>query len=133
MVFSGSLVFLYLKIDNNWEIIGGMRNTSLSLNTQLIDSSNVSSSAWRKLQNASGLKHINIAAVGIFTDTKSHKMLRKMAFSSEAGEYKLSFPNGDNLIGHFQISHYERLGNVAEEECYQISFASSGEVNYFSD
>jgi len=129
MVYSGSLVLLYIKA-SEWLLVGGMRNTKLALSNQLIDSNNILNNSWRELQTSSGLKHISISAVGIFTDNQAHKIMRQYAFTAEFGEYKLCFPNGDNLIGKFQINHYERLGNFAEEECYNINLESAGEINY---
>lgn len=128
MIYSGSLVLLSLKLADKWQTIGGMRNLKMVASSQLIDSSNNSSIAWRELLDESGLRHISISGAGAYTDSEGEQHLQELVFAGMIAEYKFKFANGSSLTGKFQISHYERLGEMNEEENYIINLESSGEV-----
>ncbi|MCT4635172.1 MAG: phage tail protein [Rickettsiales bacterium] len=128
MIYSGSLVLLSLKQADQWQAVGGMRNLKMVVNSQLIDSSNNNSIAWRELLNEAGLRYVSISGSGAFTDSAGEIYLQELVFTGKLAKYKFKFANGSSLIGKFIISHYERLGEVNEEENYVINLESSGEV-----
>ncbi len=133
MLYSGSLVLLSLKIEETWQEIGGMRSTKMVINNQLIEASNIAGGNWRELLDQAGLLHLNINGMGVFLNSKAEQFIQKLAFRAKTAEYKLVFASKDYLIGNFQITHYERLGEVDEEECYIIALASSGKIEYLLD
>ena len=94
--------------------------------------SNVAGGNWRELMNQAGLLHININGEGVFLNSQAEKIIQKIAFKAILSEYKLAFASGDYLVGVFQIIHYERFGEVDEEECYAITLANSGRIEYYS-
>lgn len=126
MIYSGALVILHLKLQDKWQIIGGMRNVRLLVNTQLIDSSGHSSNGWRELLPEAGLRQVNISGSGAFTNSEAERNIQELALTGKFGEYKITFGNGGSLSGKFQISHYERLSEMTSEEGYVISLESSG-------
>lgn len=128
MIYSGSLVLLSLKLAEQWQTVGGMRNLKMVVNSQLIDSSNNNSIAWRELLNEAGLRYVTISGSGAFTDSAGEKNLQELVFLGKLAEYKFKFANGSSLIGKFIINHYERIGEVNEEESYTINLESSGEI-----
>lgn len=128
MIYSGSLILLSLKLADKWQTVGGMRNLKMVVNSQLIDSSNNSSVAWRELLDESGLRHVSITGSGAFTDSDGEKHLQELVFAGKIAEYRFKFANGSSLLGKFQISHYERLGEINEEENYVINLESSGKI-----
>lgn len=128
MIYSGSLVLLHLKLNDEWHIIGGMRDTRLEVSSQLIDATHNNSGAWRELLPDSGLRYVNITGSGAFTDSEAEKKIQELVFLGKIAEYRLEFANSSSLTGDFQISHYERFGNVNSEENYVISLASSGKI-----
>lgn len=107
-----------------------MRTTRFLLNNQLIDITHKESGKWRHLLENAGASSISVTGSGVFTDNKSEKMLREMAFENKRASFLLTFGNGDKLEGDFIISTYERIGNVSEEEIYNISLESAGKVEY---
>ncbi len=126
-MYNGALMLLKLKINDNWQVIGGMRTTRLLINRQSTESNNISSYAWKEILG-SGLKQININATGIFTGNEAEKQIYKLAFSGDLAEYSLELADKESLQGKFQITHYDRFGDVDEEEGYSICLASSGEI-----
>ena len=105
-----------------------MRDTRLEVSSQLIDATHNSSGAWRELLPDAGLRYVNITGSGVFTDSGAEKKIQELVFLGEIAEYRLEFANSSSLTGNFQISHYERSGNVNSEENYVISLSSSGKI-----
>ena len=132
---SGSLMLLkvYNVENKNFEIVGGMRTTKFLLNNQLIDNTTKESGKWRELLPEAGQSHISICGTGIFTDKNSELIVRNAAFDNRALSFRLSFANGDILLGMFLIDVYERVGNMEEEEQYNVGLESSGKVSYESE
>jgi predicted secreted protein len=130
-IYSGSLVLVYLNHELDWKLIGGMRTTSFSLNSELIDSSNIANDSWRELFNGGGLKSISISISGAFSDNEAERKIRKLAFLGELEKYKISFSNGETLVGKFQISYYQRIGDFNDEELYALKLESSGRIDFF--
>ena len=132
MIYSGSLVTLHVKLQDQWLVIGGMRVTKLVMNSQLVDVSNSSSGAWRELMDEAGVRKVNIIGSGAFSSSEAEKYIQKLAFVGKLAEYKLSFANNSELSGLFKINHYERLGEMNEIENYVISLESSAKILFKS-
>lgn len=126
MIYDGSLVMLHLKMHGKWQALGGMRTTKLEINNQLIDASNYSNGPWREVLSEAGGRYVSISGSGAFTDAEMN--LEFLAMGNKIAEYKLSFANGSDLIGKFQISHYEHIGKIGMEENYILSLESSGRI-----
>lgn len=130
---SGSLMLLKVakrEASKDYYVVGGMRTTKFVLNNRLIDITNKESGKWRELLSDAGISSINIAGAGVFTDKASEHKIREIAFANKAAGFQMTFGNGDTLEGSFVINHYERSGNIGEEEEYNISLESSGNVIY---
>lgn len=130
---SGSLMLLKIakrEDQKEYAVIGGMRTTKFVLNNRLIDITNKESGKWRELLSDAGISSINIAGAGVFTDQTSERKIREIAFANRIADFQMTFGNGDTLEGAFVINHYERSGNVGEEEEYNISLESAGRVIY---
>ncbi len=126
---------LLLKIGDGgtpeiFTVIGGLYTTTIRVNNQPVVSTDVESGKWRKLLPNSGVQSITINADGVFSDSNSENMLRAYSFSNEIHNYELCFGNGDILIGAFQISHYNRIGNHNDAERFSITLQSSGSITY---
>ena len=132
MIYDGSLVLLGLKIKNDYQLVGGMYTTKFELNNQLIKANNISSNNWRELLNNSGIRYLNITVSGVFSNSESEQAIKKLAFSGDLAEYKISFQSQESLVGKFKIKYYERIGSINEEEHYMIGLASSGTILTFS-
>jgi len=105
-----------------------MYTTKFELNNQLIEANNISSDNWRELLDNSGIRYLNITVSGVFSNSESEQAIKKLAFSGDLAEYKISFHSQESLIGKFKIKYYERIGSINEEEHYMVGLASSGAV-----
>ncbi|MGB4191005.1 MAG: phage tail tube protein [Rickettsiales bacterium] len=128
-MFNGSLVFLYIKITDDWEIIGSINNIKLDLSNQLIAINNINNdNSWKENANLSGVRQVNITSSGVFSSSRAENYIQKLAFSGAGAEYKVEFGKRNNLVGNFHIEHYQHIAQMEEEETYNISLVSSGEV-----
>lgn len=129
---SGSLMLLkvYNDVLEKFEVVGGMRTTKFLLNNQMVDVTTKESGKWRYLLSGAGISYITISGSGIFTDKKSERIIREAAFDNKLLDFEICFGNGDVLLGKFIVNVYERIGNMAEEEIYNLGLESSGHVTY---
>lgn len=133
VIQSGSLMLLKIGrglAPEQYVTVGGMRTTRFLLNNQMIDASHKESGKWRLLLDKAGISSLSISGSGVFTNSDAELILRQKAFSNQGANFMICFGNEDVLRGQFVISVYERIGNFAEEEGYNISLESSGEVTY---
>jgi len=129
----GSLMLL--KVGNagspeTFTTVGGMRVTKFILNSQIVDSSNKDSGAWRQLLADAGTRFISISGNGIFTDSASEETVRQISFSNQQRNFQITFGNGDSLSGAFIISSYERSGEYNGEENYAMTLESAGVITF---
>lgn len=108
--------------------IGGLRDISLRLNNDAIESNNLTSGKYRRLISQSGISSMAISGKGYFTDSTSEETLRGYAFSGTSNNFEISFGNGDKISGAFVIKNYERSGNWASQEDYSIILQSAGGI-----
>ncbi len=127
---AGSLMLIKVKIDDVYQIIGGLRTTRMVINNDLIDISSKSSGKWRTLLNGAGISSISISGGGLFTNSASEQLIREYAYNNEVAEYLLTFGNGEKVLGKFMINHYERSGNHQEEENYNLTLESTGKITW---
>ncbi|MBP9792032.1 MAG: hypothetical protein KBC27_02365 [Rickettsiales bacterium] len=124
------LLKVYNELSQEFEVVGGMRATKFLLNNQIVDVTTKESGKWRDLLSGAGISYIAISGSGIFTDKKSEQIIRVAAFENKLLDFQISFGNGDVLSGEFLVNVYERIGNMAEEELYNLGLESSGQVSY---
>lgn len=127
----GSLVLI--KIGNGgipeiFTTVGGLRTSRIAINSQLLNTTNIESSAWRQLLNSAGQRSVSINGSGAFTDAASEEILRSKAFSGSIANYQFVFSNGDYITGPFLVGFYERSGDYDAEETFSITLESAGNV-----
>jgi TP901-1 family phage major tail protein len=108
--------------------IGGLLTTRLFIDNALVDASNLAAGAWRKLQTTAGQQSMTLSGSGVFTDSAAEEILRGNAFANAVQNYELHFSNGDIVRGAFQITRYERTGNMGEEARYALTLESAGAI-----
>lgn len=112
--------------------VGGAQLTAMSVDQTIIDASDVSSGAWRKVQSGSGVRSLIMRIRGVFEGSAAEEALRMMAFSGAANNFELHFGNGDVLSGSFVISAYERSGAHDDAEGYEATLQSVGAISFAS-
>lgn len=133
-IFEGSLVTL--KIGNGstptetFTQVGGLENVKMRVRSRMVESSNLSTGRWRELISGAGVVSLSISASGKFGDATSEETLRNAAFANTLKNYEFVFGNGDKVSGAFQISDYERFGDMESEEGFSVALESGGDITY---
>ena len=131
---AGSGNDLLLAVDTNgsgsYSTVAGLQTTNMTLNNALVPITNKGSSHFRELLQDGGEQSISIGIAGVFLDSAAEETVRGFAFSNLIKNYRLTFPNGDTLIGGFQIANYERSGDNDAEERFSCTLESSGTFTF---
>jgi len=128
-------VLVLIKIGNGagpeiFTTVGGLQASSMKLDNQVLNTSNVTSGNWKQLLANVGISSITISGSGIFTNVASEETIRGYAFNNSIKNYQFVFSNGDYLTGAFQIISYERDGNYDGAETYSLILDSAGAISF---
>lgn len=122
----GRLMLIKLGSAASGTQLGGLRDTTFSMNNQVIDVSTKDTDGWRSLLEDGSLKFFTISGNGIFQDSATDETMRGYVFANSLNTFTFVFPNGDIIEGTFQITQYERSGSYEGAETYSITLESSG-------
>ena len=136
----GSALLLKATLSGTESSVAGLRSTSMTINGEMVDITTKDSDALvsggvtkaRELLEGGGVSNMAISASGVFTDSALENDIRTRAQKGQIDSYKLVFGDGDNIVGNFQITSYERAGEYNGEETYSLTLESSGQVTHTS-
>lgn len=122
--------FLVLK---NLVAIAGLRETSVTANSEPVDITSKGDDGYRTLADFAGVETIDISASGVFEDDT----IRDISFAGTGTtklltDITLAWGDGATLSGDFYLASYVSAGNQAGEETYDITLQSSGGWTYTS-
>jgi len=114
----------------NYESIGGMRSTSMTLNDEMVDVTNKDSSRARTLLAQGGVNSMTVSGSGVFTDTASELALKNTFDASSFSLYQFVIPDFGTYSGSFQLTSLEYSGEYNGEVTYSFTFESSGAISF---
>jgi TP901-1 family phage major tail protein len=117
---------------NAANLIGGLIETGLTLNGNVVDGSTKDTVGWRELVEDANLRSFSISCSGMFKDSTSDDLMRQAAFNQTIERYTLKFPNGHKIECDFQVTNYVRTGGVDGVETYSFTLESSGVPVYLT-
>jgi|SRR5665213_1443498 len=136
VAFGAALGRLFLlKITNltspvNYQTIGGLKATSMSVGNEVVDITTKDEAPWKTLLANAGIRSVALAGSGVCKDTVAEDLARTFAFSGAQSNFELTDQAGDTCTGAFLVTKFEWTGahNGAQE--YSISFESTGVVTF---
>jgi TP901-1 family phage major tail protein len=112
-----------------WVTIGGLRSKSISLNDEMVDTSdNESAGRWRELGEGFGIRTFSISGGGLIKKSQGEQFLKNQFV---AGTHpRLQFIVADFLTveAKCQITKMDFSGDYNKEAAYSLSFENNGEV-----
>lgn len=108
--------------------IGAAKVTSMRLNGQLVDTTTVDNNGWRELLEGGAVRSVSISLSGIVKDSAAEATLQTNAFAQTIDNYKITTGAGDTFTGAFQITQYERSGEVNGAEEFSATLESSSTI-----
>lgn len=110
--------------------IGGMRSTSLSINSEAVDVTNKASGGWRELLGGAGLKSVSVTGAGVFTNSAAEQTLQQKVLGGTVNSYEIIFESGNKFTGSFQATRLDFTGDYNGERNYSLTLVSSGAVTF---
>lgn len=122
-----------LKVGNGavpvvYATVAGLRTTQLSINGEAVAITSKDSGGWRELLSGAGVRHVSVAAAGIFTGSAAEGRIKASALSGTIDDYRLSFESGETMTGRFLVTRLDYAGDVGGERSYTLALESSGAV-----
>lgn len=131
MSLKGALVLVKKGTALAGTTIGGMRTTSLSINSETVDVTTAdNANRWRELLPATGIKTMSITLSGVLKDVAAHDQLLDDVIAQTADEYGIILDSLGFFEGNFQVSQFESSGEYNNEVNYSVTLESAGDVTY---
>ncbi len=105
--------------------IANMKTNAVNKATAQIDATDKSSSAFRELL-AGGVRTCEFSGAGVVSDAASLLALELAYETGTIAKYGMFSGRGDNTVGNFQISAFNRTGDDGSTENFTATFLSSG-------
>jgi TP901-1 family phage major tail protein len=119
-------MLLKLGTASTGTLLGGLKSTTFTMNNSVIDVSTKDTNGWRELLEDGSLKFFSIACDGIFKDSATDATILGYTLNNSLNTFTFIFPNGDTIEGTFQLTNYQRKGDVEGVETYSMTLESSG-------
>ena len=108
--------------------VAGLRDTSISINSETIDVTNKDSARVRTLLADAGIQSFSISGSGVFTDAASEQLILTNFSATTFLNYQFLVPSYNTFTGAFQVTSIEYSGSYNGEVTYSMSFESASTV-----
>ena len=130
---------LLLKVEatpnsGNWQTVGGSSSHSLTLSSEVVDTSDKDSNRWKESLNA-GTRMASISMEGFVSDNTYYAVMEAAAQSDTLLNFLLEFGDSKIVNGAFHIDSLEQSGamNTAQEFSTTISTADAAVIGALTD
>ena len=107
--------------------VAGLRTRRLALNADTVDVTHAESAGrWRELLEGAGVRRASVAGAGIFKDSQSDALIRKLFFDGAIRPWQIVVPDFGTISGAFQLTGLEYRGDHAGEVTFDLSLESAG-------
>jgi len=112
--------------------LGGLRDTSISLNQEMIDVTNKDDSRVRKLLAQGGIKSFTVSGSGIFTDSASESTAVGLFDASTFTNIQVLIPDFKTFTGKMQLTSMEYTATYNDSVQYSITLESADTITIAS-
>jgi TP901-1 family phage major tail protein len=106
--------------------VAGLKDTTLSLNNEMVDVTNKDSAGYRTLLAQAGVQSLTITASGTAESAAGFETIQNYAFANSINTRNVIFGDGDTIEGSFQITKFDVAGQYNGAQTYSITLESSG-------
>ena len=119
-------------LDDIYQIFGGLRSKSITVNAEEIDVTNHDSDEWKTLLNTAGIRSAAISGecVWVDADTVIKNIRSKMMSNTLVDLQVIVSEAGSKFAGTFKVTELGVSGDYNAEATGSISASSSGAVTY---
>ena len=108
--------------------IGGLRDTSISINQETVDVTTKDSARVRTLIAQGGVKSFTVSGSGVFDDSASHTTLIGVLDASTFTNFQFIMPDFNTFTGAFQVTSVEYSGTYNDSAQYSLTFESADTI-----
>ena len=106
----------------------GVQTKGISVNNEMIDSTDDNSSGWAEFDALPGQKAVEVPFSGM---VKNLELLRAiMSDGSQIFAITLTYPDGSVVAGDFAFTSYSNTGEYNTATTFDVTLASSGAVTF---
>lgn len=119
-------------LDDIYQIFGGLRSKSITVNSEEIDVTNHDSDEWKTLLNGAGIRSAALSGELVNVDTDSVlKYIRSQMLQNLVVDLQIVVSEfGSKFQGSFKVTELGTQGDYNAESTVSISASSSGAVAY---
>lgn len=121
------------SVPNEFNTIGTIRDTTLSISNEQVDVTDKGSAPNRQLLGKCGINSMSISGAGLFSDDEVIDDLQAASRTGDVKKFKIISEAGDSYQGSFQIATFERNGTYNNAEEFSTSLESATEIGYNVD
>ncbi len=116
-----------LELTWNAASIGGVREKSVTINGEPIDTTSDDDDGWRRLLTTPGQKQIDISVSGV---TRNHTLKADWFNNNRQRSVVITYPDGDTITGTFHLVEYTETGTYNDAVTFEASLQSTGVATY---
>jgi predicted secreted protein len=105
--------------------IAAVREKSVTINGEAIDTTNDDSDGWRTLLNVPSQNQVDISVSGV---TMSQALKTDLFAGTRTRAVVITYPDGATLAGNFYLSEYVETGAYNDAVTFEATLMSTGEV-----
>ena len=110
--------------------LGAFRTNGMTINGELVDITDKDSLGFREGLDGGGIRNLSFTGAGAFKDGAEEENLRLAALNQTKNNYQMRTTGGHIFEGPFQVTSYERSGEVNGAEEFSVTMESVGTVTY---
>ncbi len=124
-----------LKLDEDgagsFITMGGMRSKSLTINGEMIDTTDSDSTGlWRELLDGGGVASMAVSGAGVFKDTAAEQKAVEYSMNRTVRDWQIVVPGLGTFQGAFQVTSCELSGEHTDAVATSFSLESGGQVTF---
>jgi len=110
--------------------LGGLRDTNIRINNELVDVTTKTHTGVRQLLEAAGVNSITITANGVFEDDAAYDTVLGYAKAGTINAMGLVDGDGNTFDGSWLVTSMETSGSYNGAQMYSLTLESSGTITY---
>lgn len=125
------LLFKIYDGTSAYATIGGLRNSEIKFNSEMVDITDFESAdQFRELLANAGVKSISVSGSGIFKDDAAFEDVHGYFTAQSHETYQIIVPDFGTYEGSFQVTELTVSGEYNGQVQYNVSLESAGTVSF---
>ncbi len=125
----GREFILEIQIDGSYQVVGGFRSNTFSINGETVDVTSKASGGFRELMEGAGIVSISTSGSGVFVSDTVFETVHNAMLNQTHLNGRITVPGFKSYAGNYAVSQLEMSGEHNGEVTYSIGLESSGTID----